>query len=85
MASLHRNGTPWSDADERELVALLRAGTPHTAIAAKFGRSVPAINGKIGQLRRRARGEVRRFAVLRESVLEVTSDGKESLPGRTDP
>ena len=80
MASLHRNGTPWSDADERELVALLLAGNSHTEIAWKLGRSVPAITGKISNLKRRARGEVRPFAVIR-FIDFPTGDNEEPRQG----
>ena len=80
MESLHRNGTPWSGAEERELVALLSAGIPQTEIAWKLGRSVAAINGKIGNLKRRARGEVRPFAVLRFSDFP-TGDNEEPRQG----
>ncbi len=70
MPSQNRNGTPWSSADERELVALIEAGEPPVAIAEKLGRSVPAVNGKVRNLNRRARGQVAPFAVLRENLFD---------------
>ncbi len=68
MPSHNRSGTPWSSADERALVALLEARELPLSIAEKLGRSVPAVNGKIRNLHRRARGQVAPFAVLRENV-----------------
>jgi len=80
MQSQSRSGTPWSSAEERALVALIEAREPPVAIAEKLGRSVPAVNGKIRNLKSRARGQVAPFAVLRENVFGPQRPAERATP-----
>jgi hypothetical protein len=64
-----KSGAPWTDAEERKLSRLLTTGLARSEIAARMGRSEVAIAGKIGELKRRAAGQARRYAVRHDSPL----------------
>ncbi len=67
-----KSGMPWTEVEESELADLVRVGTPLPEIATKLGRSEIAIDGKVKELRRRAAGRARRYAVRRQRPLPAT-------------
>jgi hypothetical protein len=60
-----RNGQPWSDAEERELAALVQKMGPVDETAKKLGRTPIAIINKLKKLRRRSAGQASPYAVRR--------------------
>ncbi len=64
-----KNGMPWTETDEHELVELATSGLTHAQLGALLGRSATAIHSKLSELRDRAAGHGPRYAVRRESPL----------------
>ncbi len=64
-----KSGTPWTEAEERELAELVLNEATTAEMALKLGRSPLAIQNKINQLRQRAKGKARRYATRCESPL----------------
>jgi hypothetical protein len=60
----HRNGQPWSEAEERELAALVQKMAP-VETARKLGRTPSAIINKLKKLSRRSAGQASPYAVRR--------------------
>ncbi|MDF3062462.1 MAG: hypothetical protein K0S06_2571 [Microvirga sp.] len=69
MADLANSGKPWTDKEERRLAWLLSEGASVTTLSAEFKRTEAAIRDKRQEMTRRARGQVSRYAVRRDSPL----------------
>jgi hypothetical protein len=68
---MSNNGKPWTRMDEEKLARLLLAGLTEAKLASKFGRSVFAIRAKAHELEQRAADRVSRYAVRRDSPLQL--------------
>jgi hypothetical protein len=66
-----RNGQPWSEAEERELAAMVRSRMLVNEIAEQLGRTPIGVAGKMQELRRRGAGHVSRYAVRRYGPVPI--------------